>query len=153
MTIFELGALGEFFGSIAVVVTLIFLILQIRQNTNSMDASRKVAMAMAYQSRAEAAQDMTLRIAESKDLSVIMEKLEAVGFPNDPNSINSLDALELRRVRAIMLAQQIRVDNQFYQYQHGMLDEEYYDSNFKMQVGIMAPGLAPAKLTDKAADF
>ena len=34
MTIFELGALGEFVGSIAVVVTLIYLALQIRQNTS-----------------------------------------------------------------------------------------------------------------------
>ena len=35
MTIFELGALGEFLGSIAVVFTLIYLALQIRQNTRS----------------------------------------------------------------------------------------------------------------------
>lgn len=35
MTIFELGALGEFVGSIAVVLTLIYLALQIRQNTRT----------------------------------------------------------------------------------------------------------------------
>ncbi len=35
MTIFELGALGEFLGSIAVVFTLIYLAIQIRQNTRS----------------------------------------------------------------------------------------------------------------------
>jgi len=33
MTVVELGALGEFIGSIAVVATLIYLALQIRQNT------------------------------------------------------------------------------------------------------------------------
>ena len=33
MTIFELGALGEFVGAIAVVGTLIYLAVQIRQNT------------------------------------------------------------------------------------------------------------------------
>ncbi len=33
LTIQDLGALGEFFGSIAVLVTLIYLALQTRQNT------------------------------------------------------------------------------------------------------------------------
>ncbi|MHC4138091.1 MAG: hypothetical protein ACYS0K_24390 [Planctomycetota bacterium] len=33
MTIVELGALGEFFGSIVVVVTLVYLAIQVRQNT------------------------------------------------------------------------------------------------------------------------
>lgn len=35
MTVFELGALGEFVGSIAVVFTLIYLAIQIRQNTTT----------------------------------------------------------------------------------------------------------------------
>ncbi len=36
MTISELGALGEFFASIGVLITLIFLVFQIRQNTLTM---------------------------------------------------------------------------------------------------------------------
>lgn len=36
MTISELGSLGEFFASIAVLVTLIFLVRQMRQNTNAL---------------------------------------------------------------------------------------------------------------------
>ncbi len=39
MTIFELGALGEFVGAFAVVFTLIYLALQIRQNTKAVRAS------------------------------------------------------------------------------------------------------------------
>jgi len=35
MTIMELGAVGEFVGAIAVVVTLIYLSIQMRQNTNA----------------------------------------------------------------------------------------------------------------------
>ena len=33
MTIIELGAIGEFLGSLGLVITLVFLVLQIRQNT------------------------------------------------------------------------------------------------------------------------
>ncbi len=36
MTIIELGAVGEFIGAIAVVVTLIYLAIQMRQNTNAL---------------------------------------------------------------------------------------------------------------------
>ena len=41
MTIFELGALGEFIGSIGVVATLIYLAIQIRLNTKSMDENKQ----------------------------------------------------------------------------------------------------------------
>jgi len=36
MTISELGSIGEFIGSIAVLVTLVYLVFQLRQNTLSM---------------------------------------------------------------------------------------------------------------------
>ncbi len=36
MTIMEFGAIGEFIGAIAVVVTLIYLAIQMRQNTNAL---------------------------------------------------------------------------------------------------------------------
>lgn len=35
MSLIELGALGEFIGSIAVLATLVYLVFQIRQNTLS----------------------------------------------------------------------------------------------------------------------
>ena len=40
MTIMELGALGELLGSIAVLLTLIYLSAQIRQNRRSIDESK-----------------------------------------------------------------------------------------------------------------
>ena len=36
MTIAELGSLGEFFASLAVLITLVFLVIQMRQNTSTM---------------------------------------------------------------------------------------------------------------------
>ena len=65
MTIIELGALGEFVGAIAVVATLIYLAVQIRQNTRSMDASRRLALAQTYQMRADALQTMVTTAAAS----------------------------------------------------------------------------------------
>ena len=44
MSIMELGALGEFLGSIGVIATLIYLAIQIRQNTRSVRDSAYQAM-------------------------------------------------------------------------------------------------------------
>lgn len=61
MTIMELGALGEILGAIAVIVTLIYLAVQIKQNTRSMTENRQLALAQTYQMRADALQGMRVR--------------------------------------------------------------------------------------------
>ena len=48
MTVIELGALGEFVGSIAVLFTLIFLALQIRQNTNAVQGSTELEVSKLF---------------------------------------------------------------------------------------------------------
>ena len=55
MSIMELGALGEFVGSIAVVITLIYLALQLKQNTSSVRAN-------AYQGWVAANLDLNLGV-------------------------------------------------------------------------------------------
>ena len=44
MTVMELGALGEFVGSIAVIATLIYLALQIRQNTSQQKREETISI-------------------------------------------------------------------------------------------------------------
>ncbi len=66
MTLTELGALGEFVGAIAVVVTLVYLAIQIRQNTHSMEEGRRLALAQTYQMRADALQNMMVQAADSQ---------------------------------------------------------------------------------------
>ena len=49
MTLQDWGSIGEVIGALAVVVTLIYLAKQIRQNTRAMDEGRKLALAQTYQ--------------------------------------------------------------------------------------------------------
>ena len=51
MSITELGALGEFIGSIAVLVTLIYLAYQTRQNTTMLQQSRDAQTASMAQAK------------------------------------------------------------------------------------------------------
>ena len=64
MTIMELGAIGEFIGAIAVVVTLIYLAFQMRQNTNALklNTARSVT---------EELQEMFSLLASNQELAEI----------------------------------------------------------------------------------
>ena len=127
MTVIELsqvlGNFGEFFGAIAVVGTLIYLAIQIRQNTRSMDENRRLAQAQVYQERAYDMQDMFMRKAESESLNEIEEKLEAANFPENPEAMEVVSAVQRRRYLDYLFAQGARFDNQLYQYEQGLLDE------------------------------
>ena len=48
MTILELGAIGEFVGTLAVIATLVYLALQIRQNTASNRVAAKLEITRQY---------------------------------------------------------------------------------------------------------
>ena len=57
MSIAELGSLGEFIGSIAVLVTLVYLVLQIRQNTLSIRSQSRYYVLEAVGAHMKDAQD------------------------------------------------------------------------------------------------
>jgi hypothetical protein len=151
--IMELGALGEFIGAIAVVVTLIYLAVQIRQNTRSMDESRKLALAQTYQIRADALQDMLVQAADSTHLSPIIIKLTEAGYPEDIAALHGLSTEERGRFRLWQIAQLTHWDNMFYQYEHGFLDEEYFEDNFKARVQRLAPTWEALNLTNPRRSF
>jgi len=139
MTITELGALGEFVGAIGVVITLIYLAIQIRQNTRAMEESRRLALAQTYQLRADALQDMLVRAANSEHVGPILAKLTEAGYPEDIGSLDQLSPVERGRFRQWQIAQHVHWDNMFYQYQQGFLDEEYYREEFVVRVRRLAP--------------
>ncbi len=139
MTIMELGALGEFVGAIAVVFTLAYLAIQIRQNTRAMEESRRLALAQTYQVRADALQDMLVQAANSEHIGPIIAKLTQAGYPEDLSSLDQLTGPERSRFRQWQIAQQTHWDNMFYQYQQGFLDDEYYRDEFQERVRRLAP--------------
>lgn len=139
MNIIELGALGEFLGSIAVLATLIYLSVQIRQNTRSMNESKKLALAQTYQMRADALQMMLVHAADSEHIGPIITKLTGVGYPEDVGALAHLSKEERGRFRQWQIAQQTHWDNMYFQYQQGFIDEEYYRDSFRERVRRLAP--------------
>jgi hypothetical protein len=139
MTIMELGALGEFIGAIAVVATLVYLAIQIRQNTHTMEEGKRLALAQTYQMRADALQQMLVQASESEYIGPIITKLTQADYPENVASLDVLTSEERGRFRQWQIAQQTHWDNMYYQYQQGDLDDEYYNDSFRERVGRLAP--------------
>ena len=139
MTISDLGALGELISAVAVVVTLWYLAVQIRQNTHAMEESKRLALAQTYQMRADALQSMLVHAAESQYIGPLITKLTQLGYPEDVSAIERLTPDERGRFRQWQIAQQTHWDNMYFQYQQGYLDEEYYQDSFRERVARLAP--------------
>ena len=138
MTIMELGALGELLGAIGVIATLVYLAVQVKQNTRSLEASQRLALAQTYQMRSDALQHMLVQAATS-DVGEILAKLTEAGYPERVESLEVLSNLEHSRFRQWQIAQQAHWDNMHFQYQQGFLDEEYYRDEFVLRVTRLWP--------------
>ena len=153
MTIMELGALGEFLGSIVVLATLVYLSVQIRQNTRSMNEGKKLALAQTYQMRSDALQMMLVHAADSDHIGPIITKLTTAGYPEDIDALAHLSKEERGRFRQWQIAQQTHWDNMFFQYQQGFIDDEYYRDSFRTRVRRLAPTWNALNLTGGRSTF
>ena len=124
MTIAELGAIGEFVGSIAVLATLIYLATQIRQNTRSMEENKKFAMAQAYQART----DMWIQVTGLADQEVL-SRVSGRNFDHtsfgtfDPEKIKELSPVDAQRLASYADVAMIAGDNMMYQRELGLIPD------------------------------
>ena len=113
MTLIELGSLGEFIGAIGVVVSLIYLALQIGHNTRAVRSSMHQDMI-----------ESTLRIAESlsdnADVSRIVLKAD--------EDYENLTREE--RFRFESYAERVfgNFESVFYSYRNSMIEEDLWES-------------------------
>ena len=145
MTIMELGAIG-------VIATLIYLAVQIRQNTRAMEESRRLALAQTYQMRADALQQMVID-AGTSELGSVIVKLTGHDYPEDFRAIDQLSEEERGRFRLWQIAQQTHWDNMHFQFQQGFLDDEYYEHAFAERVVRLAPTWRAPGLTGGRPSF
>ena len=109
MTIQDLGAVGEFIGGVAVVITLIYLAVQIKQNTN-------VHASLIRQNFYDATQRMMLHAVESAEF---MELFNRAWSTND--SLTPAEQTQIwRHMQAIFMGYQ----GFFEQYKSGALPEK-----------------------------
>ena len=127
MTIFELGALGEFVGSIAVVVTLIYLAMQIRQNTRSMDENKQYIISQTYQARSDQIISANIETALSAEFCELHANLLKSGWPKVTEAFSQMSAGEQLQISSCYRAHLARWDNQLFQLNRGHFDKEDYE--------------------------
>jgi hypothetical protein len=142
MTISELGSLGEFIASIAVVITLIALVVQVRVNTAALNETRVATTAQIYQARVDSRRRNLEWLIDCEPVLEILEKLngpDGNGFQLAPDKIPQLTPRERTIFELYSDMGLLSLDNHVYQYQQGVLDEDFYRSYTIPQIRAGAP--------------
>ncbi len=126
MTLDNLGNIGELIGAIGVIVTLVYLAMQIRQNTGSI--------------RTAAFQEVIRELARVTDLIATDADLARI-YRAGLVDLNSLEPEERTRFAAFMMSWFRRLEILAYQLEHGSLDSGPWDGARMIAVKALAqPG-------------
>ena len=121
MTLEDLGNIGEFVGAIGVVASLIYLALQIRQNSHLISQNTsavKVASADSYLQYGA-----SLRSQFIQDPEVVRIWM---GGMNDPESLEAEDRM---RFSFLMLNAFYAIQNTFLHTREGVVDREFWEAD------------------------
>lgn len=97
-----------------------------------LNQTRLAMVGAAYQTRASIGMEWNKWLSESDYLVPIIEKLSESGW-------DSLSFQEQYRVRNSGLAAMYRLDGYYYQYELGLLDQEYYEGQFTAEMRTWVP--------------
>ncbi len=133
---------AETVGIAAILVSLIIIIMELRQTQSALIAST-------YQSRALDAVGVEGAKADSEVLGPLLARVDL----DDPESLATLNELERFRLRSYFVSRLIDLDNEYYQYQKGFLDDEYFEFSFKEQLKRNAKAWRSIGLTERRPSF
>ena len=108
-----LGNLGDFIGGLAVVVTLIYLAVQIRQNSRHMQLNTAAVQAAAYQAQLE-----STRLA---NLEMVRDKQLAEWVLSSAEQLEQLDRTDRLRFEVLLLGALRNSQHLFVQAQDGLI--------------------------------
>jgi hypothetical protein len=115
----ELAAIAEVVSAIAVVVTLIYLAIQVRHSKESLDANTKAIRGQVISDVTKNVQDHMAMAVQGHDMADILNKM-ATEQTLEPNDALLLDGF----LTAVFIARQ----NEFYQWKQGLLDDDVFRS-------------------------
>jgi hypothetical protein len=117
----DLGSLGEFVGAVAVVLSLVYLSAQIRQNTRSLRANAYKDFILSIASTREA-------IARDRDLAELWER-GLSDYPTLDADRYRFDAIMARAVSNFQIAREF--------YSRGLLESSAFQSNRRILLGLL----------------
>ncbi len=124
MTLESLGNLGEFLGGLAVVVSLVYLAFQIRQNT-------RAARSATHQAWVTASAATNMLLPQSREFTRIYRT-----GSQDPAK---LDPEELTQFNTYMIQAFNGMEALYFQFLNGAVDAIYWDTKVRNLRVVMAP--------------
>ncbi len=114
----DLGNLGDFLGGIGVVVTLIYLAFQVRQNSSLLAQNTNAVQSSAYQAVTNNLNAYNEWFVTNRDLAELLVKAT--------HDLDSLEAADRLRLQGMSSAAFRNFENLHGQYQSGLIGEEQW---------------------------
>ena len=134
MKLERLALIAEIVSGIAIVVTLIVLIIEVRDNTNAVRADTR-------QSIAERVERILLTVATDDELADLMSAAVA----------GDLELVDDLRVRAFILTLLRNAEEAYLQVLEGRLDYEYLEARLQSMFFVLASGAGAAIYAEQKA--
>jgi hypothetical protein len=94
MTLSDLGAIGEFVSSIAVVVTLVYLAIQIRHSRELLERQERLGLGQAYQAKTNSRIELEKLVIELAETSVRVQNGEY-------DQLTDVDKFKIRQLHSL----------------------------------------------------
>ena len=127
-------------ANVGVLIGLLLLVYEIRQNTSLMRAE-------IHSMRAEGKATRQMDIANDGELMEIVARANAAGFPTDPNAFDSLSGVEKLRLQYMYIAIIEATVNWHIQCEHGLLIAETCDEGQRRQILGLMPQARAARVS------
>ncbi len=120
--------IAELIGITAIVVSLMALVLELRQTHSAL-------VSATYQARAVQAIEHNTALQEGERMLPLLARVNL----SDADEVNSLTPEEKLRLRVFFTSREIDADNEYFQYENGYLSVDYYEYSLAPQVRREAP--------------
>lgn len=127
----------------AIVASLIALTMELRQTQSAL-------LAETYQSRAFDAIAEQLFIADSEFLMPVLAETDDGA---DYEAVAALNAVDRLRLVSYLRGRMIDWDNEYYQYQNGFLDADFFEVTTTRAIKVWAPRWRAIGVEESRADF
>jgi hypothetical protein len=128
MKLERLRIITEVVGIVAVVASAVALIFELRQ-------TRDVIQASTYANRAAGQIEFNTALFDSMEMLPLLASLQT----RDPARIAALSDTDRLRLRVFFSAIKVDLDNEYYQYELGLLDEDHIEYVLKPTIRSNAP--------------
>ena len=135
--------IAELIGIAAIVASLVAVVVELRQTKSALIAST-------YQARAFDAVATNLAVAENERL---LDLIATTARGQNSVAMDSLSDSERQLLRLFLAARMADSDNEHYQFEAGLLDEEFLRNNTIRLIARYAPGWRAIGIRENRASF